>query len=113
MNGFYYLHRETKDLIWKKFDPGEDNSPFVEKVWSVGESDRGKAWQIVLEGLALGVKIERAKDLATKWNLTFKDSIEMLKRVKPSDLMRAGMEIFVERILGMNPEEYWQKVKKE
>ncbi len=111
-HGFYYLHRETKELIYKRFDPAADNSPFVQKVWTVDMSDRADAWRVVLEGLALGVKVERAKELAQKWVLTYEDSIEFLARVKPTDLMRSGLEKFIDQILGMSHAEYWLRAEK-
>jgi hypothetical protein len=108
--GLYYLHKETKDLIFKKFEP-ENDSPFVQKTWALNTSNREDAWTIVLEALALGVKIERAVELSRKWGLTFEDSVEMLKRLRPTKLMVGGIKIFIKQILNMEVDEYWGKVK--
>jgi len=110
MSGFYYLHSETKDLIWKKFCP-ELDSPFVEKVWAVDTTDRGNAWQIMLEALAMNVNLNRAKYLAERWGLTFEDSMEMLKRVQPTELMKKGFKIFIQKILDMEIDEYQKKIR--
>jgi hypothetical protein len=108
--GFYYLHTNG-DLIFKRFEP-ELASPFVKAVWRVDTTDRGCAWRIVLEGLALGAREERIKELAHKWNLTVEDSIEMILRVKPSALMMEGFKKFIRLVLGMSKEEYWEQMRK-
>lgn len=106
MNGFYYLHSETKDLIWKKFEP-ESDSPFVKWVWPIDTTDRKDAWIIVLEGLALGASTERIRALCNKWHCDQNDFEEMLARIKLSALMQKGTEIFLKAILKLNPEQYW------
>jgi len=111
MTGYYYLHSETKDLIFKKFEP-EMDSDFVQKVWSMDTTNRADAWTIVLEGLALGAEIERVKELVDKWFLTFDDSVQMLKRIAgPSKLMQDGVVLYATKILNMEEEAYWDKVK--
>lgn len=112
MIGYYYLHAETKNLIFKKFEP-EADSDFVQKVWRMDTADRVTAWTIALEGLALGAKISRVKELAKKWNLTFDDSVELLKRVEdPNALMKDGISLFAKEILDIPVDEYWKKVEK-
>lgn len=112
MEGYYYLHSETKDLIFKKFEP-EYDSDFVQKVWALDTTDRTSAWTIVLEALALGAKVKRIKELSAKWKLTFNDSVELLKRVtEPSKLMQDGIVLFATKILDIEEEAYWDKVKK-
>ncbi len=78
--GFYYLHTNG-DLIWKRFRP-EDNSDFVKKIWAVDPTDRGSAWTIAIEALALGANKNRIDELAHKWGLTDKDAQEFAKRAK-------------------------------
>lgn len=110
-NGWYYFHRETKDLIWKKFEP-EIDSPFVQRVWSVDTSDRKDAWTILLEALSMGLKINRAKELAEKWKMDQKDFEEMLLRVHPNEEMKSGAHIFIKEILGLVPDDYWDDLEK-
>ena len=113
--GYYYLHSESKDLIFKPeivvdSDPEYFNSPFVQKVWHIDTSNREDAWRIVLESLALGIKLERAKELSRKWGCNYEDSHEMLLRVEsPTQLSKDGMTIFIKEILKMDVEEYWAK----
>ena len=110
-NGFYYLHKEG-GLIYKRdpFAPEED-SPFVKKVWKVDSTDRGNAWKICLEALALGASIERIKELAHKWNLTFDDCLEMLKRKEPTELMRKGLPLFAKLLFELDEDAFWKKIK--
>lgn len=118
--GFYYLHAEG-DLIYKPItvvdsDPDYFKSSFVKKFWKMNFSYRVDAWQVVLEALALGCKVERARELAGKWGLTYDDSFELIRRCRPgqiTELMRDGLEIFVKEILGMEPGAYWGKLKED
>jgi hypothetical protein len=75
MDGYYYLHKDTKDLIYKPAicvdsDPQYFDSPFVQKVWRFDSSDRLDAWTICVEALAMGAKRERVFELKEKWGLT-------------------------------------------
>lgn len=108
--GQVYLHTNG-DLIYKPHGGVEFDSPFVKKVWPCDTKNRANAWTIVLEALALGCQIERARNLAKKWGLTKLDSFEMLRRVKPTNLMKEGLNIFVKEILEMNIEDYWREVQ--
>ena len=76
-------------------------------------SDREDCWKVVLEALALNCPLPRVKQLADKWGLTYEDSVEMLRRVKPSAEMIQGLEIFIKEIFRMEPDEYWQNVAKQ
>jgi hypothetical protein len=117
MSDYYYLHSESKDLIYKpeicvQSDPEYFNSPFVQKVWRIDITDRADAWMIVLESLALGARIERVKELAQKWGCDYNDSFEMLARnPKPAQQLKDGMKIFIEKILKMDAGDYWDKVR--
>ena len=112
--GWYYLH-VNGDLIYKRFPIGDEDSPFIKRIWPVNTKDRLAAWTVVLESLSLGANLDRVKELATKWKLTFEDSIELLKHSPrgTSKEMIGGMDIFIRQILNMAPEAYWAKVKEE
>ena len=115
--GFYYLHTDGS-LIFKPLsvaiDPAYFVSPFVKKVWECNSTSRLIAWKIVLEALSMGCSIPRAKELAGKWGLDYKDSIEVVKRGGEggdvTDLMRIGMAIFIKEILEMDIDTYWNKI---
>lgn len=117
MNGYYYLHSESKDLIYKpeicvQSDPEYFNSPFVQKVWHIDISDRSNAWTIVLESLALGARVERVKELAEKWGCDYNDSFEMFARnPKPAQILKDGMNIFIEKILKIDAGDYWDMLR--
>lgn len=85
------------------------DSPFVKKVWLIDTSNRETAWTVVLEALALGADIKRIKELCNKWKLNFKDSINLLKYSKPTELMKKGFETFITKILNMSIDDYWDK----
>jgi hypothetical protein len=116
--GYYYLHING-DLIHKpsivtEYDSHYFDSPFVKKVWGpLDIYNRVDAWKVLLEALANGASMERIKELAQKWNCDYDDSIEMLRRVKPTDDMQKGMDIFIKEILGMEIENFWAKVKED
>jgi len=117
-SGYYYLH-SNGDLIYKnpvvvESDPLYFESDFIIRHWKMDFSNRQDAWIMILESLALGADLRRVKDLAGKWEMTFEDSLEMLRRANPKDvnnLMRRGMSSFVEKVIEMDLEEYWEKVK--
>lgn len=116
--GFYYLHK-CGDLIFRpetvvKWDPEYFNSSFVRKVWNFDRKNRFFAWRIVLEGLALGCRIDRARELSGEWKLTFEDSVELIRNTadrEVNNLMKSGMDVFVKEILKMTDVEYWQNVE--
>lgn len=113
MQWYYYLHTNG-DLIGKNpivvdGDAGYFDGGFVQKVWLIDTEKRGDCWKLLLEALAKGARIDRVKELAEKWKMDKADSIEMIKRVKPNNLMRGGMKIFIEKILGMDVGEYWKE----
>jgi len=115
---YYYLHTNG-DLIGKNptvvdSDTSYFNSPFVKRVWKIDLTDRKDAWKLVLEALGLGCRVDRANELAHKWNLTYEDSLEMLQHVSPEEItedMRQGMDKFITKILMMDIDDYWAKIK--
>jgi len=109
MDGYYYLHTNG-DLIYKRFCP-ETDSPFVKKIWPVDTTDRGNAWQIALEAIALGANHRRIREISKKWKLTFVDSYNLLRYIKPTELMKNGLTIFIEKILNIKEEVYWNAIK--
>lgn len=111
---YYYLH-SNDDLIGKNpavvdSDPQYFDSPLVQKHWRVDLTDRGSMWIMILEALAKGARIDRVKELAEKWKMDFDDSIEFLKRYRPSKMVRGGMKIFIAKILGMSWDEYFDRL---
>ena len=108
--GFYYLHING-NLIWKKIEP-ENDSPFVKKIWPCEVTDRKDAWTIILEGLALGARIDRIKELCNKWKCNQNDFEEMLLRIEPTTEIQLGAHIFLKNILGLNPNEYWDELSR-
>ncbi len=114
---FFYLHKNG-DLIGKNpsvvmSDPKYFDSPFVKKVWHVDLSKREEAWKFLLEALALGARIERVRDLAQKWGCDLKDAFKMVVRLQPHEQHRRGLEIFIEKILKMDQDKFWNLLKKE
>jgi len=84
--GYYYLHTESKDLIYKPEscvmgDSLYFDSPFVQRVWSFDVKNREDAWRICIEAFQLGANKERLKELAKKWRLTHEDAKEYVKHV--------------------------------
>jgi hypothetical protein len=117
MRGYYYLHTETKDLIFKpeivvQHDKSYFNSPFVEKVWQVDTSYRTDAWGMVLEALGLGASVDRVKELADKWGMDLEDAVMAITRIQPTDLRKKGLDIFLKEILNVDPQEFWAGIKK-
>ena len=109
MDHYYYLHSESKDLIHKRFEP-ESDSPFVKAVWSLDTTDRSDAWKVILEGLALGARINRVKQLCEKWECGLKDFEEMILRTKPTKLMIKGADLYLKKIQNLDVDKYWDKL---
>lgn len=109
---YYYLHSETKDLICKRTPP-EMDSDFVEKVWTCDPSNRLTAWMICVEGLYLGAKLDRVKELATKWQLTPEDSLKFIARIPPSVKVKNYILNFMKQVHNMEEETYWNLMVKE
>lgn len=67
--GWYYLH-ENGSLIYKpSVDAAVDirDSDLARCMWPMDKSDRKGAWDICVEGLALGADPLRVAELAAKW----------------------------------------------
>ena len=81
--GWYYLHTNG-DLIFKR-GLGETaadirDSDFARCMWPMRPDDRAGAWDIAVEGLALGARKERVAELAAKWGLNDTDADEYARR---------------------------------
>lgn len=118
MKWYYYLHTNGeisgKNPVVVDSNPQYFDSPFVEKTWLIDTEHRGDGWKMVIEALALGNErtIERAKELAVKWKMTYEDSLEFLKRhITPSSQQQKGMTIFIKEIFKMEPSDFWEKVE--
>ena len=101
-NGVYYLHTNGS-MIYKPSarDPRDfEESDFVERWWWVDITNRGNAWQIVLEATALGANEEDIKRLADKWRLNYNDSLLMRQNMRTTSLMDLGFERFCNLVFG-------------
>lgn len=111
----YYLHTNG-DIIGKNPITYHDiEGPFVVCKWMIDLTDRADAWRLILQALARGCRIERAKKLSIEWGLTFEDSKHMLVALKNelNPELKKGLCIFTEKILGMDVEEYFNKIEME
>ena len=112
---YYYLHTNG-DLIGKNpavvdSDPAYFDSPFVKRTWLIDADSKETAWVFLLEALALGARVERARELAEHWKMDYNDSIEMLSRVDPNELMKKGMTIMIQEVFMMDVEDYWDSIR--
>lgn len=120
-SGWYYYLHTNGDLIGKSpvavdsIGAGEYfDSDFVKKWWYIDTTERGDAWRLVLEAVALGADMGRIRPLAVKWNLTKDDLKEFIVRnPKPTDLQKDGMDKFIREILGAEPDAFWDQLLKE
>jgi len=114
MKWIYYLH-QNGDLIGKNpiveaRDASYFDSPFVKKVWWIETNKRETLWTMMLEALAMGARVGRVREIAEKNDCDKADSINMLTKIKPNDLMRKGMTIFVQDILNEDIGKYWKEI---
>ena len=110
-NGFFCLYKDGR-LLWQK-SPPEQKDILLKHFWPVNIDFRGNAWMVALEALAMGAKLDRIKELALKWGLTFDDSIELLKRMDPKKItkeMRVGLTMFITLVLEIQINDYWANV---
>lgn len=113
MTGYYYLHTNG-DLIYKpsRYDCTDFDSDFVVKWWPFDSNDRMDAWKIILEAIDLRGVTPRVKELASRWNMDFEDSRQMLARATtPPESWRRGLEAFITGVLGMSSNDYWEKIR--
>jgi plasmid maintenance system killer protein len=72
--GYYYLHTNG-DLIFRRTYP-DLGSDFVRRIWPLYPDNRGSAWGICVEALALGAREGRIKELQDKWQLFNEDAVD-------------------------------------
>ena len=110
MDAHYYLHAESKDLIHKRLPI--DPSDFTEKIWSIDTTNRADAWTVVLEALALGAGSKRITELADYWGCDARDLLEFMVRDPNggSDLQRKGVRLFLSKIVGVDPDVWFDWV---
>lgn len=109
-DGYYYLHTNG-DLIFKRCMP-EADSPFVKAVWHIDATDRGNAWKILLESLALGANTPRVKVLAYKWGCDREDIVQYMRRQhSPSNREKAGLRLFIAEIIDIDPDEFFDWIE--
>lgn len=68
--GWYYLHTDGSLIFKRDFDGVAADireSDFARCMWPMDPSDREGAWNICVEGLALGANPARVAELAVKW----------------------------------------------
>ena len=117
MKWYYYLHTNG-DLIGKNpvavdYNGANDyfESDFVRKYWLIDTTNRENAWTFICEALAMGARIDRAKELSEKWCLTVEDLEQyIIHNPKPSDLQKDGMDKFIIEILKLEPDEVWDAI---
>lgn len=83
MNGWYYLH-VNGELIYKPHDDAAmdiRDSDLARCMWPMDASDREGAWNILVEGLALGANPKRIAELADKWQCSDDDAEHYAKRL--------------------------------
>jgi len=103
---WYYLH-ENGSLIHKNYMPEEEPGGLVKKVWRCNLEDRQSAWNILIEGLALGANIDRVKELASKWSCDGEDLPEYLLRTEITKLRQIGVAAFISEVLGVHPDSWF------
>ncbi len=81
---------------------------YVNKYWYIETEDRRDAWILVIEALALGVRLNRIEELVKKWNLTKEDLKEyIIRNPEPTSLQKEGMNKFIQLILNLDPNTFW------
>ena len=113
VTGWYYLHTNG-DLIYKRMEarPEEEPGGFVRKVWPMDPSNRLHAWRIAVEGLHLGARVERVKELMERWFLTVSDLPAYMSRERPITPERAdGLRKMVEGVWGLDWDEVLDEIE--
>lgn len=84
VDGYYYLHRSSGALMWKRAAPGliEDfeNSDFVACYWPVELSDRRSAWRICIEASVRGADPRHIAQRMKTWHMNDEDAREYARR---------------------------------
>lgn len=84
IEGWYYLHTNGS-LIYKPEHDGAAadirDSDFARCMWPLDPADRMGAWNILVEGLALGADPERVAELAEKWHCNNVDADNYANRL--------------------------------
>ncbi len=113
MKCYYYLHKNTKDLIRKTYhvvenDPGYFKSPFVEKFWLVDDNDYASKWYLILEACYLNANENSIKRLAKEWELcSIIEAIRAMQKLpRPTDEQVDGMLKYTENILKVDSQAF-------
>jgi hypothetical protein len=84
IEGWYYLH-ENGELIYKLELGGTAadirDSDLARCMWPMDKADRMGAWNILVEGLALGARKSRVDELAEKWGCNDTDADNYASRL--------------------------------
>jgi len=81
----YYLH-ENGDLIYRReldgsIVAGIRESPLTKGLWFIDQNNREHAWNVLVEALAGGAKIERIRELAELWGCNDSDAPNYAQRL--------------------------------
>ncbi len=84
MEGWYYLH--TNGTLIYKVELGGTaadirESDFAVAMWPMDSQDRGTAWSILVEALAIDVEKKQVFELAEKWGCDDVDALTYAERV--------------------------------
>ena len=108
VEAWYYLHTNGS-LIYKrelggKFTTLQDihDSDFCRAYWFVDPEDREGAWNILVEGLALGADGEQILRLAERWGCTNEDAVIYAEQVG-CELQGEGKEWVAYRMDAVDP----------
>lgn len=95
IEGWYYLHING-ELIYKKELGGTAadirESDFAVALWACDPTDRGTAWDCLVESLAAGAKKERVFELAEKWHCDDDDAQQYNELILGGRLFRDGSQ---------------------
>jgi hypothetical protein len=118
MKWYYYLHTNG-DIIGKNpivvdSDPLYFDSDFVKYVWLIDSENRDDAWDLVVTALAKGAQVGRVRELVSQWGLTKDDLGNYIFFVTstgtPTNEQRYGVDLFIEKILNMDPDKYYEEL---
>lgn len=102
------LHADGGILITSHDPYGMTGGAFSRQIWTLRPTDRATAWKCLLEALALGCDLDRAKQLAEQWGCTPRDLVEYMLRTRlPSRQLQDGVQRYLADIAGVAPEEWF------